>query len=979
MKRKTCFLSLILGLSITATLNAATATVTNNGDLNTASTCIAPAACSLRQAINRVNSNLLTDTIDFAITGAGPHVIAPSTELPILIRPVSINGYSQSGAVANTLATGFNAVLKIQLSGANVPSGSAGLRLQDATASSVQGLSITNFVGGGRAIEANGAGVVSISGCAIGVTPAFVSAGNAVGIQSLFNQTGAVRIGTLSSAAPRAVNLIVQNSITGIELSSVTGTQTGSSFIGHNLINVAPDGVSFLSGDSLEIARANLAISGNIIGGTKSLQIGTAGFIVTSNRISASLQPIAVLGLFNSPATGTIGGVGALANIISNSNSTALPSPTLITHTATSDVNIDLSLNRMFITGSGVPVGIDLGAGGSTNGITANDVSDADVGPNGLQNFPVLTTATRTSATGVVSVNGTLNSLPNRSFRLVFYANPGAVRAGEFLGDSTTDVTTDVGGNASFGPLQMNFGNGATVVNHVSATATLIDNVSMLPFATSEFAASIPIQLVTPPATFTVTSVDDPGNGICDSTCTLREAIVAANATGSATAIDEIRFNIPGAGPHTIILGTALPALTQSVTIDGYSQPGASVNTDATGVGTNAVLKIEIRPATLNNLNFAAIAGPSATNLTLRGLSFVGFFELIRADLGAASHIEGCWFGVRPDGTELFTSIQILLRDDSKFGGANPAQRNIWDVASNIFSRNSTVQNNLFGVLPSGRIPASVSAFTGGGGGALKVENSLVQDNVFSTANGATAIAISTGIFSTIADNAMGESFDGVTALGLNNGVDLSTTFASIAASARRIRGAQVFGIRIASGIHFINQKIVGGAGKGIVLTGGLASIRSAISGTAGLGIDLNNDGVTLNDLGDTDTGPNGLQNFPALTSAVRNGSTISVTGTLNSLPNQNFRILLCGIATEHSSLHGGCDDVLDDETIVTTAANGNTGFSVTVANNAAHNFITATASRIVSATDEQTSEFALNIPIVGFQEIIFANGFEGN
>ena len=176
MKRKTCFLSLILGLSITATLNAATATVTNNGDLNTASTCIAPAACSLRQAINRVNSNLLTDTIDFAITGAGPHVIAPSTELPILIRPVSINGYSQSGAVANTLATGFNAVLKIQLSGANVPSGSAGLRLQDATASSVQGLSITNFVGGGRAIEANGAGVVSISGCAIGVTPAFVSA-----------------------------------------------------------------------------------------------------------------------------------------------------------------------------------------------------------------------------------------------------------------------------------------------------------------------------------------------------------------------------------------------------------------------------------------------------------------------------------------------------------------------------------------------------------------------------------------------------------------------------------------------------------------------------------------------------------------------------------------------------------------------------------------------------------------------------------
>lgn len=973
MTRPTYFLSLILGLSSTATLNAATATVTNNGDANTASTCIAPVACSLRQAINRVNTNLLTDTIEFAIAGAGPHVIAPSTELPILIRPVSINGYSQSGAVANTSTTGFNAVLKIQLSGANMPTGSAGLRLQAPTdASSVQGLSITHFTVGGRAIEVNSAGVVSITGCAIGLTPAFTAAANFIGIQSLFNQTGAVRIGTLSSASPRAVNLISHNINGAIELSSVSGTQTGTSFVGRNLINVSADGVSFIGGlDSLEIARANLTISGNVIGGGRSIQTGTSGFIITGNRINASLRPITLLGTLSAPEIGTIGGTGALANLISNSST--MIDASLIAHSAIL-LDVDLSLNRMFVTGNGAPVGVDLG----NNGITANDPLDLDTGPNGLQNFPVMTSATRTSATGVVSVNGTLNSLPNRSFRLVFYANPNSVRAGEFLGDSTTDVTTDGNGNASFGPLQLNFGNGATVVNNVSATATLIDNISNLPFATSEFSASVPIQLVTPPATFTVTSVDDPGNGVCDSSCTLREATVAANATGSATSIDEIRFNISGIGPHTIILGSALPVLTQSVTIDGYTQPGALVNTDATGVGTNAVLKIEIRPVPA--ATFTLFAGNiSASNVTLRGLSINSFVTLSNLIFHGATNtrVEGCWFGVRPSGDEALTSFFLsFLGGSTVFGGASPAQRNIWNntVGLNFFGQaSSRVSNSLFGILPNGRVAASVSASMDANG-LLNISDGICENNVFATAIGGLALSANS---SQMLDNSIGESFDGITAFG-SSGIILRG-FGSTVAATHAIKNAFGSAIIVVTGIHKINQAVTGGAGKGIVIPNGSASIRSVISGTAGLGIDLSDDGVTLNDPGDADTGPNGIQNFPVLTSAVRNGSTISVTGTLNSNASQNFRILICGIASEHSSQHGGCDEVLSDETIVSTAANGNIGFSVTVPNNAAHNFITATASRIVSATEEQTSEFALNFPITGFQEIILTNGFEGN
>jgi hypothetical protein len=102
--------------------------------------------------------------------------------------------------------------------------------------------------------------------------------------------------------------------------------------------------------------------------------------------------------------------------------------------------------------------------------------------------------------------------------------------------------------------------------------------------------------------TFTVNFNGDladvnPGDGICDATstgnvCTLRAAIEESNAT--TTDADIIYFNIPAAfrdpdsGVATFKPTTPLPPITDQVTIDGYTQPGASPNTKA--VGNNAVL-----------------------------------------------------------------------------------------------------------------------------------------------------------------------------------------------------------------------------------------------------------------------------------------------------------------------------------------------------------------------------------------------------
>jgi hypothetical protein len=86
-------------------------------------------------------------------------------------------------------------------------------------------------------------------------------------------------------------------------------------------------------------------------------------------------------------------------------------------------------------------------------------------------------------------------------------------------------------------------------------------------------------------ATFTVINTNDSGAG------SLRQAILDANGTVTA---DTIAFNIPGGGVHTIAPASALPKLTAPVTVDGYTQPGSSVNTGLPDEGLNSVLQIEI-------------------------------------------------------------------------------------------------------------------------------------------------------------------------------------------------------------------------------------------------------------------------------------------------------------------------------------------------------------------------------------------------
>jgi hypothetical protein len=102
--------------------------------------------------------------------------------------------------------------------------------------------------------------------------------------------------------------------------------------------------------------------------------------------------------------------------------------------------------------------------------VTLSDPEDADIGPNGLQNFPVIASAATSSAK--TTITGTLNSAQNASYILDFYANSACDPSGYGEGESylgSALVATDGNGDANFNVV---LPVGAPVGWTITATAT---------------------------------------------------------------------------------------------------------------------------------------------------------------------------------------------------------------------------------------------------------------------------------------------------------------------------------------------------------------------------------------------------------------------------------------------------------------------------------------------------------------------------
>ena len=116
-------------------------------------------AGSLAQAILNANGNPGPDVISFNIPGSGVHTISPTNQLPPLTDPVTIDGYTQPGAIPNSLAVGSNAVLLIELNGA-LANSPYGLSLIGGNCT-IRGLIINRFNNYGIYIDSKGNNVVA--------------------------------------------------------------------------------------------------------------------------------------------------------------------------------------------------------------------------------------------------------------------------------------------------------------------------------------------------------------------------------------------------------------------------------------------------------------------------------------------------------------------------------------------------------------------------------------------------------------------------------------------------------------------------------------------------------------------------------------------------------------------------------------------------------------------------------------------------
>jgi trimeric autotransporter adhesin len=459
------------------------------------------------------------------------------------------------------------------------------------------------------------------------------------------------------------------------------------------------------------------------------------------------------------------------------------------------------------------------------------------------------------------------------------------------------------------------------------------------------------------PATFLVTNTNDGGAG------SLRQAILDANNSANVFMLgqfipDKIHFAI-GTGPQTIQVNKnglgALPAITESVVIDGTTQPGFAGKPI-----------IELDGNLVNGLGDGLTINGSGFGSTIQGL-VIGRFGGAAVHVGGNNNtIQGNYLGTDLTGTQARPNQDGLFVAGSfnLIGGPGPGQGNLLSgngsrgIVITLAATGNKVQGNFIGTDATGTKKLANSS------------SGILLDAPGNQIGGATP-----GEGNLISGN----NSDGMEIFGQNNVVQGNRIGTDVG-------GTQPLG-NADAGVYLVNTtgNLLGGTptgagnviafndGDGVrVYGGGSASngiLGNSIFANAGLGINLLKndnqlDGVTPNDVNDVDTGPNGLQNYPELTSAVVQGGQTTVTGQFNGTAFSSYRLEFFSSPAGDPSGFGEGQTFLGATTV--TLGAGNTvafTFTASVPVPAGH-VITATASRVVGAAFA-TSEFSPGVGVV--------------
>jgi len=266
------------------------------------------------------------------------------------------------------------------------------------------------------------------------------------------------------------------------------------------------------------------------------------------------------------------------------------------------------------------------------------------------------------------------------------------------------------------------------------------------------------------------------------------------------------------------------------------------------------------------------IFAQSATNLTINDNVISGNSDGIEFENTTLSNIYGNYIGTNASGTDKLgnSSEGIILGSSSNnntIGGTVSYKRNI------------------------------ISGNSGPGVFIFQSSNNQTQGNYIGT-------------------NVIGS-------LGLDNdggGITIGSSSSNNTIGGLSSQAANLIAFNEEEGVTF-----AGNAGTGNAVLG------NSIHSNNNVGIDLgDNNGPTPNDLDDTDTGGNNLQNYPVLSSAVTDETNmLKIYASLNSTPSTSFRIEFFSNSIADPSGYGEGETFLGDTTVITDTG-GNVTFSKT-------------------------------------------------
>jgi len=263
--------------------------------------------------------------------------------------------------------------------------------------------------------------------------------------------------------------------------------------------------------------------------------------------------------------------------------------------------------------------------------------------------------------------------------------------------------------------------------------------------------------------TYTVTNTNDSGAG------SLRAAILSVNGGAGG---DTINFNITGAGCSgnrcTITLASALDHVTETVTIDGTTQPGSSCGNLFGGTVPTWNVVIDVNNIVDGGLTIGA-ASSSVRGLEIEnvggsddaaaGIEFVGAAD---NSIARCNYLHGNGGGI------------VMNVNGGFIGGPNPGDGNL--ATNNIFGltvvkSNNTIQGNFSGVDATGLIAASNSQqgiYVQGG------DSNVVMHNLSSANAGPGILVDSSATNTALNNNTIGFNINGA-----NPNADMCNNFSS--------------------------------------------------------------------------------------------------------------------------------------------------------------------------------------------------------